>query len=149
MISFNNHEINSIYYEEHQIQQAYWGNKLIFDLNNYESNKIYNTSTVSSMLTIDAKIGDKIIRKTPFGNSLTIDLAKAAIDGEQLGADDETDLQSSLTLSNSCSSLFTLKTMAYVSVFIPFVLAYIIYAWRAIDRKPITADEMKESDHAY
>lgn len=59
------------------------------------------------------------------------------------------DLQSSLTLSNSCSSLFTLKTMAYVSVFIPFVLAYIIYAWRAIDRKPITADEMKESDHAY
>ena len=59
------------------------------------------------------------------------------------------DLQSSLTLSNSCSSLFTLKTMAYVSVFIPFVLAYIIYAWRAIDRKPITAGEMKESDHAY
>lgn len=59
------------------------------------------------------------------------------------------DLQSSLILSNSCSSLFTLKTMAYVSVFIPFVLAYIIYAWRAIDRKPITADEMKESDHAY
>lgn len=59
------------------------------------------------------------------------------------------DLQSSLTLSNSCSSLFTLKTMAYVSVFIPFVLAYIIYAWRAIDRKPITADEMKKSDHAY
>lgn len=59
------------------------------------------------------------------------------------------DLQSSLTLSNSCSSLFTLRTMAYVSVFIPFVLAYIIYAWRAIDRKPITADEMKESDHAY
>ena len=59
------------------------------------------------------------------------------------------DLQSSLALSNSCSSLFTLKTMAYVSVFIPFVLAYIIYAWRAIDRKPITADEMKESDHAY
>lgn len=59
------------------------------------------------------------------------------------------DLQNSLTLSNSCSSLFTLKTMAYVSVFIPFVLAYIIYAWRAIDRKPITADEMKESDHAY
>lgn len=59
------------------------------------------------------------------------------------------DLQSSLTLSNSCGSLFTLKTMAYVSVFIPFVLAYIIYAWRAIDRKPITADEMKKSDHAY
>lgn len=40
-----------------------------------------------------------IIRKTPFGNSLTIDLAKAAVDGEQLGADDETDL-----LAVSCSS---------------------------------------------
>lgn len=45
------------------------------------------------------KYGYSIIRKTPFGNSLTIDLAKAAIDGEQLGADDETDL-----LAVSCSS---------------------------------------------
>jgi cytochrome d ubiquinol oxidase subunit II len=44
-----------------------------------------------------------------------------------------TDLQSSLTLRNSCSSQFTLSTMAWVSVFIPFVLAYIFYAWRAID----------------
>lgn len=69
MISFNNHEINSIYYEKHQIQQAYWGNKLIFDLNNYESNKIYNTSTVSSMLTIDAKIGDKIITNGYYSNN--------------------------------------------------------------------------------
>ena len=59
------------------------------------------------------------------------------------------DLQSSLTLANSCSSQFTLTTMAYVSVLVPFVLAYIIYAWRAIDRKPITADEMKEHDHTY
>lgn len=59
------------------------------------------------------------------------------------------DMQSSLTLSNSCSSLFTLKTMAYVSVLIPFVLAYIAYAWRAIDRKPITADEIKKSEHKY
>ena len=59
------------------------------------------------------------------------------------------DLQSSLTLSNSCSSLFTLKTMAYVSVLVPFVLAYIIYAWRAIDSKPITSEELKEDGHAY
>ena len=59
------------------------------------------------------------------------------------------DLQSSLTLSNSCSSLFTLKTMAYVSILVPFVLAYIIYAWRAIDSKPITSDELKKDDHAY
>ena len=59
------------------------------------------------------------------------------------------DLQSSLTLSNSCSSEFTLRTMAYVSILVPFVLAYIIYAWRAIDRKPITAKELDEDGHAY
>ena len=59
------------------------------------------------------------------------------------------DLQSSLTLSNSCSSLFTLKTMAYVSILVPFVLAYIIYAWRAIDNKPITSEELKKDEHAY
>lgn len=59
------------------------------------------------------------------------------------------DLQSSLTLSNSCSSLFTLQTMAYVSVLVPFVLAYIVYAWRAIDRKPITEEEIKRNEHLY
>lgn len=47
-----------------------------------------------------------------------------------------TDLQSSLTLQNSCSSPFALKVMSYVSTLIPFVLAYIFYAWRAIDLKP-------------
>lgn len=45
------------------------------------------------------------------------------------------DLQSSLTMPGSCSSEFTLRTMFYVSLLIPFVLAYIIYAWRSIDRK--------------
>lgn len=59
------------------------------------------------------------------------------------------DLQSSLTLSNSCSSLFTLKTMAYVSILVPFVLAYIFYAWRAIDKKKITAEELENEEHAY
>ncbi len=59
------------------------------------------------------------------------------------------DLQSSLTLANSCSSMFTLKTMAYVSVLIPFVLAYIVYAWRALNKKPITMDEIKNEDHTY
>ena len=58
------------------------------------------------------------------------------------------DLQSSLTLQNSCSSEFTLRTMFYVSLLVPFVLAYIIYAWRAIDAKKLTKDELK-SDHAY
>lgn len=59
------------------------------------------------------------------------------------------DLQSSLTLVNSCSSEFTLRTMFYVSLLVPFVLAYIIYAWRAIDKKKITKDELQGDDHAY
>lgn len=59
------------------------------------------------------------------------------------------DLQSSLTLANSCSSKFTLEVMAYVSVLVPFVLAYIFYAWRAIDRKPITPEEMRNDEHTY
>ncbi len=59
------------------------------------------------------------------------------------------DLQSSLTLTNSCSSRFTLTTMAYVSILVPFVLAYIVYAWRCIDKKKIDAKEMQEEGHAY
>lgn len=59
------------------------------------------------------------------------------------------DLQSSLTLANSSSSEFTLKTMAYVSILVPFVLAYIFYAWRSIDNKKIDAKEMEEGGHRY
>ncbi|WP_300704097.1 cytochrome d ubiquinol oxidase subunit II [Bacteroides sp.] len=59
------------------------------------------------------------------------------------------DIQSSLTLANSCSSLFTLKVMAYVSILVPFVLAYIFYAWRSIDNRKIDAKEMQEGGHAY
>ena len=59
------------------------------------------------------------------------------------------DLQSSPTLANSCSSQFTLKVMAYVSILVPFVLAYIFYAWRSIDNRKIDAKEMEEGGHAY
>ena len=59
------------------------------------------------------------------------------------------DLQSSLTMQNSCSSEFTLRTMFYVSLLVPFVLAYIIYAWRAIDAKKITKEEIAEGEHTY
>lgn len=59
------------------------------------------------------------------------------------------DLQSSLTLANSCSSAFTLKVMAYVSLLVPFVLAYIVYAWKAIDNRRVDAKELKEDGHAY
>jgi cytochrome d ubiquinol oxidase subunit II len=58
------------------------------------------------------------------------------------------DLQSSLTISNSCSSEFTLRTMFYVSFLVPFVLAYIVYCWRAIDKKKLDKEEIK-TDHAY
>ena len=58
------------------------------------------------------------------------------------------DLQSSLTIQNSCSSEFTLTTMFWVSLLVPFVLAYIIYAWRAIDAKKLDKEEIR-TDHAY
>ena len=58
------------------------------------------------------------------------------------------DLQSSLTIANSCSSEFTLRTMAIVSLLIPFVLAYIVYAWWSIDKKKIEKQDIAD-DHAY
>lgn len=58
------------------------------------------------------------------------------------------DLQSSLTIVNSCSSEFTLRTMFYVSLLTPFVLAYIVYAWWSMDKKKLTKDEVA-GDHAY
>ncbi len=60
-----------------------------------------------------------------------------------------TDLQSSLTLANSSSSLFTLQVMAVVSLIIPFVLAYIVWCWRAIDLRSITRKELEEDEHTY
>lgn len=56
------------------------------------------------------------------------------------------DLQSSLTIANSCSSEFTLRTMAIVSLFIPFVLAYIVWAWHAIDKKKLDRKEINVDD---
>jgi cytochrome d ubiquinol oxidase subunit II len=58
------------------------------------------------------------------------------------------DLQSSLTIANSCSSEFTLRTMFYVSFLVPFVLAYIVYCWRKIDAKKLDVEEI-QNDHAY
>lgn len=56
------------------------------------------------------------------------------------------DLQDSLTLANSCSSEFTLKSMAVVSLIIPFVVAYISYFWRKMDKKSLTKEELENSD---
>ncbi|MBQ6761516.1 MAG: cytochrome d ubiquinol oxidase subunit II [Bacteroidales bacterium] len=59
------------------------------------------------------------------------------------------DLQSSLTIRNSSSSYFTLQVMSWVSLLIPFVVAYIAYAWHAMDRKKISMDEIEGSGNKY
>ncbi len=69
--------------------------------------------------------------------------------GETAFYPSSSDLQSSLTLAKASSSLFTLKTMMYVSFIIPFVLAYIWIAWKSINRKRITTEELSGEDHTY
>lgn len=100
--------------------------------------------------TILKKTFDKGIWFTGIGTVFTV-LALLLIAGYNNTAyyPSFTDLQSSLTLANSCSSEFTLKTMAYVSILVPFVIAYIFYAWRCIDNKKIDAKEMGEGGHSY
>jgi cytochrome d ubiquinol oxidase subunit II len=59
------------------------------------------------------------------------------------------DLQSSLTIENASSSKFTLVTMSYVSLLVPFILAYIWFAWKAMNRKPISTEELEQEHHIY
>ncbi|WP_298653316.1 cytochrome d ubiquinol oxidase subunit II [uncultured Proteiniphilum sp.] len=59
------------------------------------------------------------------------------------------DPQSSLTLQNSSSSYFTLSVMALVSLLVPFVIGYIFYAWRALERKKLSLDDLESDGHAY
>lgn len=59
------------------------------------------------------------------------------------------DLQSSLTIQNSSSSYFTLSVMSIVSLLVPFVFAYIFYAWRALEKKKLGLDDLKSDEHAY
>ncbi|HOK25557.1 MAG TPA: cytochrome d ubiquinol oxidase subunit II [Bacteroidales bacterium] len=59
------------------------------------------------------------------------------------------DIQNSLTLQRASSSRFTLETMMYVSFIIPFVIAYIWYAWRAVTQRKITAEDIEKDGHAY
>jgi cytochrome d ubiquinol oxidase subunit II len=58
-------------------------------------------------------------------------------------------MQSSLTIQKASSSHYTLTAMSYVSLLIPFVFAYIWYAWKSISNKKITASEMEEDTHIY
>lgn len=59
------------------------------------------------------------------------------------------DLQSSLTIENASSSVYTLTAMSYVSLLVPFVIAYIWYAWKSLNKKKITEEEMINDTHAY
>jgi len=59
------------------------------------------------------------------------------------------DIQMSLTIDNSSSSEFTLRTMFYVSLLVPFVLAYIVYCWRKIDSRKIDKEEIAADEEAY
>jgi len=59
------------------------------------------------------------------------------------------DLQSSLNIQNASSSKFTLVAMSYVSLLVPFVIAYIWYAWSSLNKEKITAEEMENDHHAY
>ena len=97
--------------------------------------------------TVLKKTFDKGIWFTGIGTVLTV-LVLLLIAGWNNTAyyPSNIDLQSSLTLANSCSSEFTLRTMAIVSLLIPFVLAYIVFAWRAIDRKRITQEEIEQGE---
>lgn len=59
------------------------------------------------------------------------------------------DAASSLTIANSSSSEFTLKTMAYVSIVVPFVLAYIWYVWAKMNSGKLTQSELENDSHSY
>jgi len=59
------------------------------------------------------------------------------------------DLQSSITIENSSSSHYTLTAMSYVSLFVPFVFAYIFYTWRLMNKKQISIEELNEETHIY
>jgi cytochrome d ubiquinol oxidase subunit II len=59
------------------------------------------------------------------------------------------DLQSSLHIENSSSSHYTLTVMSYVSLLVPFVLAYIVYAWSSVNKKQIDAEEIESEPHVY
>ena len=59
------------------------------------------------------------------------------------------DLQSSLTIENSSSSHYTLTVMSYVSLFVPFIIAYIVYAWKSLTSKKIDRNEIETSIDKY
>ncbi|MBM0636557.1 cytochrome d ubiquinol oxidase subunit II [Campylobacter sp. VicNov18] len=97
-----------------------------------------------------AKGCSKAIFTLGFGTVLTVFALLSSIGlGQSAFYPSLNDLQSSLTLKNASSSYYTLSVMAYVSLLVPFVLAYIIYVWNVMDRVKITREEIANSDHTY
>lgn len=94
--------------------------------------------------------GTKAIWFTGFGTILTV-FALFLISGYNNTCfyPSTYDLQSSLTIENASSSKYTLVAMSYVSLLVPFVIAYIWYAWASLNKKKITEDEMENDSHAY
>lgn len=95
------------------------------------------------------RYGDKAIWFAGFGTFLTVfSIFLLAGFNNTAFYPSVADLQSSLTIANSSSSHYTLTAMSYVSLFIPFVLAYIVYVWRAINNKNVVIQN-KEEEHVY
>jgi cytochrome d ubiquinol oxidase subunit II len=91
------------------------------------------------------KYGDKGIWFASFGTFITVfSLFLLAGFNNTAYYPSITDLQSSLTIANSSSSHYTLTAMSYVSLLIPFVLAYIVYVWRIINKEKADINELAE-----
>ena len=104
---------------------------------------------IRTILSIE-KYGEKAIWFTGLGTVLTVfSLFLLAGFNNTSYYPSVADLQSSLTIKNSSSSMFTLKAMSYVSLIVPIVLAYIIYMWRAINKTKVNEEELSKEEHAY
>jgi cytochrome bd ubiquinol oxidase subunit II len=104
---------------------------------------------IRTLLSIE-KYGEKAIWFTGLGTVLTVfSLFLLAGFNNTAYYPSVSDLQSSLTIENSSSSYYTLKAMSYVSLLIPFVLAYIFYMWRAINSKKVSEEELAKEEHIY
>jgi cytochrome d ubiquinol oxidase subunit II len=126
-------------------------------LNNFLQMPVVLIAFLSGVLLVLFGIGKSIIKTSTngiwysgIGTILTV-LALFLIAGFNNTAfyPSTFDLQSSLTIENASSSQYTLKAMSYVSLMVPFVFAYIWYAWRLINNKKISAEEMSEDIHIY
>jgi len=93
---------------------------------------------------------DKGIWITGFGTILTVFMLLLSVGfNNTCFYPSSFDLQSSLTIENASSSQYTLTAMSYVSLIVPFVIAYIWYAWASLNKKKITEEEMEKDSHAY